>query len=133
MRSKRISMTGAAREVGISPGSVTRWGKTALRKNKAGRFVAKKTDRLLRVLQIPTSDGLRDIALRNSQEATILSGYSEAVNKYISIGEADLTRYAHVYLTDVSGARVPLLTDLTEIDRLASAGVLSFESLYSRT
>ena len=134
MRSGGLSLTGAAREVGISPSTVTRWGATALRKNKAGRYVAKRTDRLLRVLQIPGKDGPRDVAVRNSREATILGEHSSALRKYISTGDAsDLKRFEGVSVSDVSGVRVPLLTDLAEIDRLAGAGVLSFESLYARS
>lgn len=134
MRSEKLSMTRAARDVGISPSTVTRWGKTALRKNKSGRFVARKTDRLLRILQTPTSTGLREIAVRNSREATILGEHSAALSKYVTTGDAsDISRFTDVYVTDVTGTRVRLLTDLAEIDRLAGAGILSFESLYSRS
>ena len=134
MRSEKVSLTQAARDVGISPRAVTRWGKTALRKNKAGRYQAKRTDRLLRVLQTPTATGPREIAVKSSVEASILGEHSAALSKYVATGNAaDLSRFADVYVTDVSGARVRLLTDLTEIDNLAGAGVLSFESLYARS
>ncbi len=132
MRSDGLSLTRAAREVGVSPGTVTRWGVTALRKNKAGRYVAKKTDRLLRVLQIPGVNGPREVTVRNSREATLLGEYSAAVGKYVSTGDSsDLQQFAGRSVTDVSGARVPVLTDLAKIDKLAGAGVLSFESLYA--
>ena len=132
MRSGSLSLTRAAREVGISRDAVKRWAKTALRKNTAGRYVAKKTDRLLRVLQIPGKDGPREVAVRNSREATILGEYSAALGKYTSTGDdSDLKRFTGMSVIDVNGARVPLLTDLREIDRLAGAGVLSFESLYA--
>ncbi len=134
MRSQKLSMTRAAREVGVSPRTVTRWGKTALRKNRTGRFIAKRTDRLLRVLQIPSADGMREIAVRNSRDASALGEYSAALSKYMTTGNgSDVLRFSEVYVTDVTGSRVRLLTDLTEIDRLAGAGVLSFESLYSRS
>ena len=34
--------------------------------------------------------------------------------------------------TDAKGKKFPFLTDLDELNRLASAGVLSFESLYGK-
>jgi len=134
MRSEKLSLTGAAREVGVSPRAVTRWAKTALRKDKAGRYRAKRSDRLLRILQTPTPEGMRELAIRNSRQASLLGEYSAALGKYVSTGDSsDLERFAGVYVTDVTGARVPLLTDRPEIDKLASAGLMSFESLYSRS
>lgn len=133
MRSEGVSLRRAARDVGISPGTVLRWGRSALRKDSSGRFVAKRTDRLLRVLMVPTPYGPREIAVRNSRQATMLAEYWTAVQKYLSTGDTDgLAKFRGRSITDASGAKVPLLTELSELDRLGSAGVLSFESLYSR-
>lgn len=133
MRADGLSLNKAAREIGISPSTVLRWGKTALRKNKSGRYVARKSDRLLRVLLVPTSEGAREIALTDSRQATILAEYWEAVQKYLETGDASgLQKFRGQVLTDASGAKIPLLTDLNELNRLGSAGVLSFESIYLR-
>jgi len=134
MRSEGLSLRGAAQDVGISPSTVQRWGKSALRKNKSGRFIAKRTDRLLRVLMIPTIDGPREIAVRNSGQAGVLGEYWAAVQKYLETGDASgVKKFQGKYITDAGGKMIPLLTDLAELDRLGSAGVLSFESLYSRS
>src|SRR2546421_6264971 len=47
MRSGRVSLQKAAREFGIDPGQVIKLGRSALRKQKNGRYAARKTDRLL--------------------------------------------------------------------------------------
>jgi hypothetical protein len=134
MRADGLSLRKAAREVGISPTTVLRWGESALRKNRRGRFEAKRTDRLLRVLMMPASDGAREIAVRNSRQATLLAEYWTAVQTYLESGDAaGIERFKGNVITDASGSAVPLLTDLRELNRLGSAGILSFESLYSRS
>jgi hypothetical protein len=61
MRREKISLAEASRDAGISPRTVTRWGKTALQKQKNGKYAAKKSDSLLRLVMIPTPDGTRDM------------------------------------------------------------------------
>ena len=134
MRADGLSLHRAAREIGISPRTVVRWAKSALRKNKIGRFVAKKTDRLVRVLKVLTLEGQRDIAIGDSRQASLLAGYWDAVQKYLESGAASgLAKFRGQVVTDASGSEIPLLTDLKELDRLGAAGVLSFESLYARS
>lgn len=134
MRSEGLSLQKASQEVGISPPTVLRWGKSALKKNKSGRYVAKKTDRLIRFLVIPTQYGPREIVVPNSRQASLLGEYWAAVQKYLATGDtSDLQRFHGKFIEDASGTKAPLLTNLNELDRLGSAGVLSFESLYSRS
>lgn len=124
----------SATNIGISPSTVLRWGKSALRKNKSGRYIARKSDRLLRVLLVPTTEGPREIALPDSRQATILAEYWDSIQKYLETEDASgLDKFRGQVLTDASGAKISLVTDLNELNRLGSAGVLSFESLYSRT
>src|SRR6266550_1190436 len=47
----RVSLPRASKEFGIAPSVVIRLGRSALRK-KNGRYIATKTDRLLRVLPV---------------------------------------------------------------------------------
>jgi hypothetical protein len=134
MRGDGISLNRAAREIGISPRTVVRWAKSALRKNRAGRFVAKKTDRLMRVLKALTPEGQRDIAVTDSRQASSLAEYWDAVQKYLESGDTSgLQKFRGRLIIDATGAKVPLLTDLNELNRLGSAGVLSSESLYARS
>ncbi len=133
MRADRLSLRKASREFGLDPRAVARLGKSALRKRKNGQYVAKRSDKLLRILAIPTADGVREIAIRDSRQATALGKYWAAVQKYLQTGDASgLKKFHRKYITDASRRRVPLITDQAELDRLGSAGVLSFESLYAK-
>jgi hypothetical protein len=134
LRSEGTSLKQTSREMRVSPRTVLRYGGSALRKGADGRYQAKKSDRLLRVLMLPGPDGPREIALRGSRAATVLGEYWNAVQRYLETGDkSKLAKFRRKFITDASGTKVPLLTDLNELDRLGSAGVLSFESLYRRT
>jgi len=136
MRANRVSLREASREFGLDPRVVARLGKSALRKRKNGQYAAKRADKLLRILAIPAPDekgGKREIAVRDSRQATILGKYWAAVQKYLQTGDSSaLNKFRGKRITDAGGKRVPLLTDLTELDRLGSAGVWSFESIYAQ-
>lgn len=132
MRADRVSLRTASREFGLDPRVVARLAKSALRKRKNGQYVARRSDKLLRILAVPTSHGKREIAMRDSREATILGKSWAAIQKYLQTGDASaLKKIRRKYVVDASGKRIPLLKDLAELDRLGSAGVLSFESLYA--
>ncbi len=105
-----------------------------MRKRANGRYKAKASDRLLRVLVVPTREETREIAVRDSRQASRVAEYWNAVHTYLETGDASaLQKFRGKRITDANGRQVPLLTDLDELDRLGSAGVLSFESLYARS
>jgi hypothetical protein len=132
MRSDGVSLNKASKEFGIDPDVVLKFGRDALRKQKSGRYVARKTDRLLRILATIIPQGRRDIAVRDSRQASIIGSYWTAVHFYLQTGEdSALRRFKNKKITDANGKRHLLLTDLKELDRQASAGVLSFESMYA--
>ena len=136
MRRKKLSLTAAAKAEGTSPRTVRRYVGSALRqKGLRGRYKAKPRDRLLRVLRVPSrEEEPREIAIRDSRQARRVAEYSNAVERYLQTGDASaLQKFRGKHITDASGTQVPLLTDLDELDRLGSAGVLSFESLYARS
>ena len=110
-----------------------RLAKPALRKLRNGRWAAKKHDRLLRVLSLPSPQGLIEVGVQDSRQATVIGKYWNAVDLYRDTGDATaIEPFWGKYIIDASGKRVPLLTDLQVLDRLGSAGVLSFETLYAR-
>jgi hypothetical protein len=134
LRSEKTSLQKASHEQGISPRTVKRWAGSALQKRTSGKWAAKKSDRLLRVLMIPTSDGTREIGVRGSRQATLLAEYWNAIHKYLETGDASqLAKFQGKFIRDASGVQIPLPTDRAELNRLGSAGVLSFESLYARS
>jgi hypothetical protein len=134
MRREKVSLTQASRDAGISSRTVTRWGKAALQKQKNGKYVAKKSDSLLRLVTIPTPEGKRDIAVRGSKQVTLLAEYWNALHRYLQTGDASrLKKFQGKHIRDANGVDIPLSVDLSALNRLGSAGVLSFESLYART
>jgi hypothetical protein len=133
VRADRVSLARASREFGLDPRTAMRLGRSGLRKRANGRYAARPSDRLLRVLVIPTGEGLREIALRDSRQASEVAEYSNGVQRYLQTGDSSALReFTGKYVTDAKGEKVLLLTDLEELDRLGNAGVLSFESLYAR-
>jgi hypothetical protein len=134
MRSTGASLRQAAKDVGVSPALVTRLAGSAFIKRPNGRYEVKANDRLLRVLLIPSNKGLREVAVRDSREASLIGEYWSAVEKYLARGDASALqnlRRKRVINADAKGIR--LLTNLEELKRQASAGVLRFESLYGRS
>jgi hypothetical protein len=133
MRADGVSLSRASREFGLDPQVVRRLAGPALRKRANGRYTTKASDRLLRVIVIPTSDGLREIATRDSREATKAAEYWNAVHRYLATGDASaLRQFDGKRIKDANGSKIRLLTDLKELDRQGNAGNLSFESIYPR-
>jgi hypothetical protein len=134
MRAHGVSLAEAALDFDLDPRTVVRWSGSALKKNPSGRYAARKSDRLLRVLLIPTNYGTRELATRDSQQASKVAEYWDAVQRYLQRGDdSALRNFRGVRIRAASGESIPLLTEPEELDRLGNAGVLSFESLYARS
>jgi len=104
---------------------------SALRKTKSGRYVVRPNDKLLRVLKLP---GQTQVAVRDSTTASKIAEYWDAVHKFVATGDSSrLKKFRRMKLLDEAGKRIKLPTDLDELQKLGSAGVLSFETLYART
>jgi hypothetical protein len=126
----RVSLPKASKEFGVATNVVIKLAGRALRK-KHGRYVATKTDRLLRVLNVLSVKGKTEIAFRDSRQASVVGSHWAAVQKYLQTGDSTtLQGLRNTRVTDARGKRHRLFTDLAEIERLGSAGILSFESLY---
>jgi hypothetical protein len=132
IRAERVSLRKASKEFGVDPSVVLRLGRSALRKHKNGTYAARKTDHLLRLLSIVTPEGRREIAVRDSRQASKLGSYWTAVQRYLQTGDdSALREFQGKKITDASRKRHLLITDLNQLNKLGSAGVLSFESLYA--
>jgi len=114
--------------------TIVRLAGSALRKLKDGRYVARAQDRLLRVIYVPDDTvpgGMREVATRDSRQATRVSHFWSTLHQYQSTGDATgLLAFRGTVVIDSAGKRVPLLTDLATLDRLGDAGAFSFESIY---
>jgi hypothetical protein len=127
-----ITLPKAAKEYGLKSKMVIAFGRPALRKQKNGRYVAKKTDQLLRVVNALTTEGRKEIATRDSRQASLVGGHWAAVQKFLQTGDdSALLQFAKKRIVDTRGNRYRLLTDLNELERQGSAGVLRFESMYA--
>lgn len=77
--------------------------------------------------------GPTEIATRDFRQASKAGKHSAAVQRYIETGDhSALAKFKGKHIVDAQGKRIALMTDLDELDRLGSAGELSFESLYAR-
>jgi hypothetical protein len=133
MRSEGKSLTQASKDFDVDRRMVLSRAGSALQKTKSGRYEAKRSDRLLRVLVIPGSYGLTEVSVRGSATARKLAGYSDAVQRYLRTGDSSpLKKFKNLNLVDENRNQIKLITDLGELRNLGSAGVLSFESLYAR-
>ncbi len=135
MRSDDLSASASAHAVGISPSTLIRRGGSALQKLENGRYAANPYDDLFRVvIVVSKSKGPVEVATRDSREASKAGRHSAAVQRYLETGDdSALRRFKGKHILDAQGKRVALLTDMDELDRLGSAGELSFESLYARS
>lgn len=132
MRTPGLSLYEAARAVGVDPRTVRRWTNPALQRGSNGRYAAKPSDRLLRLLVIPGPGGSREVAVRGSRKASELAKYAAAVQRFLSTGDAaDLNEFDGRKILDANRKPIEFLTDLDMLELLGSAGVLSFESLYA--
>src|SRR5579884_505937 len=131
MRAESKSLRTAAHELRVSPRTVVRWSGKALTKRANGRYVPKRTDKLFRLMKVLTPDGVKVIGIRGSRVASELAEHANAAERYLTTGDSSrLGLFIDKKITDADGNEIPLLTDLATLDRLGSAGVLSFESLY---
>jgi len=134
VRAKRVSIRKASKELKINPRIVLQHARSAFRKSKNGRYVAKGHDRLLRVIRVLTPNGLQEVATRDSRQATRAGKHSAWVDHYLRTGDSSRApEFDGQEIVDLNGNRFTLLTDLDDIDRLGSAGEFSFESLYARS
>jgi len=86
-----------------------------------------------RKLRIPTREGLREITVSDSHEASLVGRYWNAVKRYLETGDASaIQKFTGKHITDANGKRILLLTNLEEMDRQANAGNLSFETMYAK-
>lgn len=128
-----VSLKRSSAEFGIDPRSVVRFGGSALRQTESGRYVAKRSDNLLRKLVVNVYGGREAFVVRGSRAAHDLAERSAAQGYFVATGDdSKLRKLQGKRIYDASGREIPFLTDLNELERLGDAGVLSFESIYAR-
>lgn len=131
MRTENVSLKKASEDADITPRRVLRLAGSGLKKQSNGRYTARKSDDLLRVLNMAGTDGVREVAVRGSKRASLVAKYSAAVDRYIQTGdETRLKAFIGKSVKSAEGVEISFLTDTTELKRLGYAGALSFHQLY---
>lgn len=78
------SLSQAAYENGVTPRTMKRYVAAALlQDHPGGRIRARKSDRLIRQLQIPGPDGPREINVRGSKPASQFASYKADINRLL--------------------------------------------------
>jgi hypothetical protein len=128
-----VSRSKAAAEFSVAPSTIAELGKSALRKTKSGRYAAKPSDNLLRVLLVPVHGGRIEVGVRGSRAASELSKRAMAQREFLATGDdTKLRKLQKTKILDASGHEIPFLTDEEELARQGDLGALSFESIYAR-
>jgi hypothetical protein len=132
MRREGRSLRAAAAQARVSPRTVLKAGRQALRK-RGGVYQAIPLDELRRPMRVLTERGLVVLNIRSSRTATTLAMYWNAVDAYLRNGDRrPLVPYVGRSFR-AGGFRMPFITDTRLLDRLAHAGQVTFEDLYEAT
>jgi hypothetical protein len=126
MRTREMSLTAAAREAHTTPNTVMKWTGSELAEKRGGRRVVTKADRLLRTMRVVSSDGVVEVEVRGSRQATRIAQHMNAVKVFLDTGDDEALRR----LRGVKVAGHVLETDPDKIEELARVHELSFEDIY---
>ena len=119
------TLSRAARENGVSPRTMKQYAGAALVQDRpGGRIRATKSDRLVRYLQIPGTDGPRDITVRGSKAASKFANYKAAINRLLRGDRHALDQW---HGKTISG--IELITDTKTLVDQARKEILPY-SLY---
>jgi hypothetical protein len=125
MAREHISLAKAARLEGTTVGNVHKWAEPALERKPSGRYAA-KPNRLYRRMVAITTDGVIEVGVRSSGQASLVSAHHTAVKRFLATGdEAGLRRFTN---KTVDGRR--LETDPSALEELERVGQFDYESIY---
>ncbi len=132
MRRDERSLRRAAARVGTTPRTVRKYARQALRK-RHGTYQVIPIDELRRPMRVLTPGGLVVLDIRSSKSASRLARYWHAVDTYLRTGDQRLLVPFVGQRFRAEGQLVAFLTDPHLLDRLANAGLVTFEDLYEAT
>lgn len=132
MRREGSSLTKAAKAAGTTADTLKKYARSALRRTKAGAWKATKWDRLAREMRFPTPSGPIELEIKDSRSASVLGSYWAAVDRYLKTGDSDVLHPFRGRAIRAGGVARVLVTDTRTLRRLAGAGVVEFEDIYSR-
>lgn len=120
---KGASLTRAAREAGTTVNTVQRYAGEQLRRER-GRVLANPSDRLFRVMNIITTEGVEEsVALRSSRQASLVGEHANAVKHFLATGDDEPLRK----FTNVKVAGRQLETRPEVLEELGRVSELEYE------
>lgn len=132
MRGKSLSLKRAARAAHTTPETVKKYASSAILRASNGRYSAKPTDQLTRRVFFLTPKGSIELSVRGSRNVERIARHMAAVDRYLRTGDAGPLKKFKGQTVRSRDKKFPFLTDTDAIDRLANAGEVSFERLYTR-
>lgn len=116
-----LSLTAAAREVGIDPRTAVAHLGSALVK-PAGKYVARSADKISRSMVINTDGKQTVIIVSDSKTASIIGQYHNAVREYLNTGDKSVLKgFEDMIITDSEGTAHRLETNLKKLRAIESA------------
>lgn len=122
---KGESLFQAAKRENTTPNNVLRWTGQQMER-ESGKWKAKPNDRLVRRMKAITTDGVIDVEVRSSKQASAIGEHMTAVKRYLATGDQEGLRKFRG--KPVAGHI--LETDPERLIDLASVGELEFEDIY---
>lgn len=122
---KGASLSKAAAEAHTTPNTVAKYAGEQLRR-EGGRMVASRGDRLFRVMRLITTEGVQEVALGGSRQASLAAAHANAVKHFLATGDDEpLRRFAGV---TVGGKQ--LESDPAKLEEAGRRGELEYEDIY---
>lgn len=131
-REPSLPLSEVAERTGTTVKTIKRHAPEAL-EQRGGRIRIKPTDHLRRMMLMLTSQGLITVTTLDSDTASIIGAYWNALRTYVTSGDFEplepfILRFIHVEEGDFE-----FLTHRPTLNRLARAGELHFQDLYAST
>jgi hypothetical protein len=118
MRARGWSLTRAARQNHTDLATVTRYARTALRRDAAGRLVPKGFDRLLRRLLVHTERGDKVLDLTDSRQATLIAEHANALREFGRTGDPRALDRFRGKVLQIGKVKYRLVADKEEAERV---------------
>jgi len=130
-RNPNTSLRQAAIDWNTTPETVRRYAGPVVQRS-GRRFVVSSSDRLYAPVRFYTDKGLVTIGTTDSRVRSKMGRHMNAVDRYLKTGKTDhLTEFRGQFVRAQKVA-YPFITNPRTLDRLASAGEISYEDFYAR-
>jgi hypothetical protein len=126
MRSRRESLSEAARRERTTPRTVRGIFPKQLKRSRSGRYTASRSDRLRRDIAVLGFDGYMPVVVHSPKPAQLASAHLIAITRFLRTGNKK-------WLKPFIGKRVggvELLTDIDRIQILGDADLVKLDGLY---